>query len=528
MSGAKRNERPNPMLVPVIQKMPPLQKRGVPTKEQTAQPRGPRMPEDQLAYSFNNETEPVYIKNSDLLKLKWLEVKQIDSFEVDPTKKMSEILANPAQPIKKVVFSLLDENLYKCRTCVTVVPGGEKPPEICPQCNRATNFDVVTKSLMTPSKLWKLPIWEDIDIDMFEVYDTIISLLKRTIMFVEPIQYKLFALWIIATYKHPEWETIPYLHFRGLPASGKTRAMEMAHHLAYRSVLISGITFNAIVRANHEHQCTLCIDEIDTKLDERGETGRMYVDFLKSGYKKGALYVVCDLNDQHKIIYYNNYGFKILTGEKGIYNEALFSRTITFEMEQDYPEVMVISDVALECEQIKTKLMNYRFKTCTASQLGPEIKLRARYREIFDCLIRTAQHIGQTYDDLIAYAKFFEEEEITDLQGTDKWDVLNILYEASCQGTLDAREGIKISEIIERLEWDDKEGKRKNTQKLGYILKDFGLKTKRKKDGAWFSFVEPKNSRKMNYLFKRYRIGQFETKPVAIGSIFQKRIGDDQ
>jgi len=72
-----------------------------------------------------------------------------------------------------------------------------------------------------------------------------------------------------------------YLHFKGLPASGKTRAMEMAKQLAYRAVMVSGITFTAIVRINHIYNASLLIDEIDTKLDERTEVGRGYVDFLK-------------------------------------------------------------------------------------------------------------------------------------------------------------------------------------------------------------------------------------------------------
>jgi hypothetical protein len=137
--------------------------------------------------------------------------------------------------------------------------------------------------------------------------------------------------------------------------------------------------------------------------------------------------------------------------------------------------------------------------------MNQEIPLRARHREIFDCLIRTAQHIGQKYDDIIKYAKELEEATVTEMQGTVQWDVLNILYETSCQGTLDAREGMKTSEILEELEWD--EDARKNAQKLGYILKNLGLTTKRKKDGTWISFVDQKNDRKLKYLFKRYKIG---------------------
>lgn len=455
-------------------------------------------------YSFDGVKEPVFIKNSDLLKEKWLVVTQKDEFSGE-TRPIVEILADPLPPMKKICFELLDTCLYKCKKCCATVQGGEKPPEVCPQCDRPSDFSVITESMDVPKNIWNVPIWEDVDLDMFETYDRLVSLLKSTIRFVNPIEYKLFALWIVATYKHPLWETIPYLHFRGLPASGKTRAMEVANRLAYRCVLVSGITFKAVVRINHNYNVSLCIDEVDTKLDDRTEGGREYIDFLKSGYKKGSLYISSDLNDQKKILYYNNYGPKVLSGEKGIRSEALLSRTIIFDMEQDYPEVFNLSEIECELSQLRTRLMNWRFKTRTPEQIGIEIDLRARFREIFDCLIRTGQAIGQPIDDIIAYAKSMEQQAISDMQGTIGWDVLTSIFELSCKGSLDAVETIKFSDIMDRLGWND-EDKRKNAQKLGYILKDFGIKSKKKKDGTYISLVDPATDRKLNYLFKRYKV----------------------
>lgn len=443
-------------------------------------------------YSFNNEEEPVFVKNSDVLKEKWLKIRKVSS-------------SNQEGAISKLIFSLQDPDMFLCSDCQGTFISKEKKPDTCPKCKKETSITRLTEDFDNPKNLWNVPIWEDIEVDMFEVYDRLMKILQQTIKFVEPIQYKILALWIIATYKHPLWETIPYLHFKGLPASGKTRAMEVAKLIGYRTVFVSGITFQAIVRINHFYNATLLIDEVDTKLDERTEIGRQYVDFLKSGYKKGALYVACDLNDQKKILYYNNYGPKILTGEKGIYNEALMSRSITFEMEQDYPEIFFLSQVADECKWIQTQLINYRFKTCTPEALTSEIPLKARHREIFDCLIRTAQHIGQKIDDLIEYAKKQEEATAEALQGTVEFDVLRSIFERSCQGTLDAPEGIKLHDIMEDLQWND-EDKRKNSQKLGYIIKNLGLSTKHRKDGKWISTTDEKNDHKLKYLFKRYKI----------------------
>ena len=452
--------------------------------------------------SFEDAMEPIFIKNSETLQERWLKILQKNEYYED--RKMEDVLKKPGDPIKRLELTVLETSQYKCKKCHNTIKGFPKMT-LCTSCDRDSDFTMITEDMDVQKNLWKIPIWEDLEIDMFEVYDDLTKLLKQTIKFQEEIQYKIFALWIIATYKHPLWETIPYLHFKGLPASGKTRAMEMAKLLAYRAVLVSGITFTAIVRINHNYNVSLCIDEIDTKLDERTEGGREYTDFLKSGYKKGSMYIASDLNDQKRVVYYNNYGPKILTGEKGIYNEALLSRTITFDMEQDYPEISSLSSIERECNDLKTKLLNYRYKTNTPDILGEEIPLRARYREIFDCLIRTAQHIGQKTDDLIKFAKDMEESVINDMQGTVQWDVLHVLYESSCQGTLDAAEGIKVGTILEKLDLGDEP--KKNAQRLGYILKNFGLSTKKKRDGTWLSFVDKKNDHKLKYLFKRYKIG---------------------
>lgn len=443
--------------------------------------------EDLTTYSFNDVSEPVYFKNSDLLKEKWLNV-QIKSDGEE----------------KELEFTLLEPNVWRCKRCGFNVNSKEKP-KFCPECNKKVDFEQLTDSFDNPKNLWCVPIWEDIEVDMFEVYDDIMKILKKTIKFVEEIHYKLFALWIIATYKHPTWETIPYFNFKGLPASGKTRAMEVAKLLAYRAVLVSAITFTAVVRINHHFNATLLIDEIDTKVDQRTELGRMYTDFLKSGYKKGSLYVSSDLNDQSKVLYYKNYGPKILTGEKGINNEALLSRTLVFDMHQDVPDVFDLCEVEKDCEKIRTKLINYRYKTDNPKHLQYEVPLKARYREIFDCLIRTAEHIGQKSDDLLEYAKKQEQRIVDEMQGTVEYDVLVSIFNRSCQGTLDAVEGIKTSEILEDLGWLE-ENKRKNSIKLGYILKNLGLRTKRRKDGMWLFTSEADNERQLRYLLRRYRV----------------------
>ena len=65
----------------------------------------------------------------------------------------------------------------------------------------------------------------------------------------------------------------------------------------------------------------------------------------------------------------------------------------------------------------------------------------------------------------------------------------------------DAPEDIKIFDICEGLGWEDK----KDKQKLGYILKNMGLKTKHKSIGKVISLGR-ENGKRLGYLYRRYKL----------------------
>jgi hypothetical protein len=254
-----------------------------------------------------------------------------------------------------------------------------------------------------------------------------------------------------------------------------------------------------------EYNAGLLIDEIDNKIDRRTENGRNYIDFLKPSYKRGQKYYTADLNNQRGIMEYRNFGFKAFAGEKGGGDQAIFSRSIDYQMEQDYPEIPNIKYQQEEIDRIQTILFNYRYKTTEPPHLGIEFELRGRAREIFECIIATAMHIGIEYEEFIEYAKAIEQEKIEDFRNSFEWEVLTAIknYE-NAETLLDAPEIMKYEDIAQLLglEYDKKSG-----QKIGYILtKKFFLKTKRRKEGMSLLLNHPKNSKKLKYLYRRYNV----------------------
>lgn len=452
---------------------------------------------------------------------KWLFVSTQEISSALPNKNAKDSIEDSLPPETKFIFETKEEGMWKCRKCGAILISKPKQPLECFEeqggCGRATtSFDPVTTIIN--QDLWKLPKWEDIpreDLSMIEVFDDLIDLIKRCIVFPEEMHYKIFTLWIISSWKVECWEAIAFLIFRGLISSGKTRALDLIRELGYRMMHASGVTFPAMVRASHYHGAGVLIDEIDNKIDKRTEGGRAMIDFLKPSYRKGSKYHVADKEDQTKIISYDNYGFKAFAGEKGGYDDAMFSRAIDFQMEQDYPDVTNLRYVQDELDTLQTKLLNYRFKFGDPSDLGETFQLKGRTREIFEPIIATCIHIGVEHDDILAYATALEAEKAEDIRSTDEWVIINAINNYSNSSNknqtlseIDAPEYMPFSEICSAIGWDgESDNLRKKRQKLGYIFKKkLMLRTKRMTEGTVVLLNDPKNIRKLKSLYRRYKI----------------------
>lgn len=434
---------------------------------------------------------------------KWLHIVKKEEQPFDENKKIEDVLKNP-EPFEIITtFETKEPNIWYCKKCGGMFRSDETPTE-CQQCNRSSNFKRITEDI--DPNLWKLPIWEDIpteNLDVINTYVDILNLSKRCVIFPEEIHYKIISLWIISTWKQDCWNTVPFLIFRGLVESGKTRALEFIKELGYRTIHASGITQKAMFRFGDVHNANILIDEIDNKIDHRTESGREMIDYLKPSYKKGSYYYAADKENPKKVHKYKNYGFKAFAGEKGGFDQAIFSRSIDFQMEQDYPEITELYTIENELNRIRTILLNYRYKTNNPPELPHDFPLRGRNREIYGCLVRTAIHIGESYDDIIEFVKSTQIEKQEELENSDEFQVLKVIHDYECQPTLDdAPNAISYSEIADALGWEDKQ-----RQKIGYIFKKkLILKTKRRNSGSVVLLGDQKNARKLKSLYRRFKL----------------------
>lgn len=453
---------------------------------------------------------------------KWLKIKQITKA---PEGKHNIRLAaqGELEPETETVFEIVDPNQWRCKKCKNIMQSKNEPTECLKDlggCDRKTTFERVTDDINI--KRWKLPRWKDIprdDISMPLVYQDLVSIVKRCIIFPEDIHYDIFALWTIASYKRESFDSIGFLMFLGLWESGKTRGFDLLRELGYQMIHTTGVTFPCMCRYTDKYQAGILIDEIDNKLHKGTEDGRRYMDFLKPSYRRGSVYATADLQNQDETREYSNYGFKAFAGEKGGGDIAFLSRCHTFKMEQAYPEIPELKYIQEELDEMQNVLLNYRYKFNDPEPLPLDFPLKGRAREIFSFLIQTAKHIGIEHDHIVQYITEMKQDRIDDMQQTDDYMVLKAIkqiQEITADSNLttldlgeisDSPEHASYSDIAQECGWDpETEEGRKKRQRIGYILKKFGLRARRHGIGNVLLLNHKKNVQRLKNLYKRYFI----------------------
>lgn len=413
-------------------------------------------------------------------------------------------------PLEEIpVFELKPHGLWQCQKCTCLILSIPDKPMVCSTeqggCDRQSAFTPYTK-VINPD-FWKIPYWQDIP-DTTGIYDTFYNTIKKCIVFVEDIQYKIFTLDIISSYFMDQWETIGYPAFIGLIESGKSRALDLIAETGWRMINAgSGVSFPAMVRGTHLYNAGILIDEAHDKLTNKTETGQQMIDFLKPGYRRGSHYIIADKENPEKIISYNNFGFKAFAGEKE-FDRAMMSRCKVNQMEQDYPEIQNLKDIRNKLNIIQTTLLNLKYKRKKEiPQIPVDIGINGRNLEIFEHTIRTAMFLGLDYQDVVEYAKLRKEEEIESFKDTLEWEVLKTIRgEEENEKLPDAPSKMSYNDLLNKLQWKEIEGQQHPAQKLGYIFsKKLQLQTKRD-HGVTYLILNDKNNRRLKYLYRRYRV----------------------
>lgn len=444
----------------------------------------------------------------------WLVIKKRKIIPLIQGRSLEKQLKDPLDPELVTEFEIKPPGLWKCRRCHAIIESNPEEPTECYKerggCGRQSTFEYVTKKI-NPDR-WKLTHWTSLeDVSMIDVFDDLVKLLKQVIIFPDEIYYRMYALWIISQYKWESWSSVGFWIFRGMPNSGKTRALELIKELGYRAIQTSNTTFVAMCRLTHYNNATVLVDEADTNLNPNTDEGKEFLRFVRSSYRRGSVYTTADKEDQEEVFSYRNFGFKAFAAEKA-FNVALLTRCIVVNMEKDLPEHTELRYVQNQLDDLQNKLMNYRYTFNDAPDLGEDFCLKGRNREIFEAIIATGMHIGIDISDIIDFAQQRDKEEEEALEESEEHEILVAIKEMSEIGTLlDAPETMAISDIFNHMGWDiiyekDPKDAKNAKMRIGYFFKNNGLKTKRLTKGKALIFNDERNQKKLKYLWKRYKV----------------------
>ena len=222
---------------------------------------------------------------------------------------------------------------------------------------------------------------------------------------------KLFPHLVLFYWLYEKFPFIPYIHFVGRTATGKTTAMETVGSICYKPIDTTGsLTIASIFRLATTWRGTLLIDEFDNV----GDNSKEITSFLKSGVSNKLVFRT-EGEKTKKVTAYVVKSPKLFTSENPISDAGLQSRTIVVKMEKNKRRLPLykLNKYYEMGTSIRNKLLLWRLRNLNNIDLS-KIEYGFPELEIFDR--RVQQILTPIYyfsDDITKkeILKFAEEQE---------------------------------------------------------------------------------------------------------------------
>jgi hypothetical protein len=299
----------------------------------------------------------------------------------------------------------------------------------------------------------------------------------------KPINYEKFLPHLILFYwVYEKFPFVPYVHFVGGTATGKTTAMETFGSLCYKPVdSSSSLTIASMFRIATQWKGTLLIDEFE----KAGESSKEIILFLKAGVSNRLLYRT-EGEKKKVLVAYIIKSPKIFTSENPINDAGLQSRTMVIKMERNTKELPLyrLPEDYREAQEIRNKLLLWRLRNFNKIDLS-SIKFGFPELKVFD---RRVQQIltpiyyftdNSARKDLLEFAKEHQDDTIR-----SRRDALDgLIFELMLDIWNEGKE-VQVKQITSQVNEEQKGKGYKNEvteKKVGNIIrKVIGFETERR------------------------------------------------
>lgn len=213
------------------------------------------------------------------------------------------------------------------------------------------------------------------------VYAEIKQTIQGFVEFQKDAHYGLLAAWVIATYFARCFHAVPFLNILGKKQSGKSRLLELLHHLCFNAIKTKGVSLASLADSVDGVRGTFLQDQAESLSMEKY---RELLGILTDSYTIGGgkRRVVDFQNRERRIAEFETYGFKAFASTKDV-DTDLKDRCITIAMvraakEYPYPEAHLPLWGTLRDRLYRLALLKYREVKAIYQNTGRNAKQRVR------------------------------------------------------------------------------------------------------------------------------------------------------
>ena len=169
--------------------------------------------------------------------------------------------------------------------------------------------------------------WAECSVDISSVADQIFQIIDDHIACTDAVKVAT-TLWILMTWLVPASHILPIAWITAPEKRcGKSTLLTLISRMSKRSLPTSNITGSALFRSIEQYKPTLCIDEIDTFInDSEGIRG-----ILNAGYSRDNPYIIRCVGDDNEPVQFNVFGAKAISGI-GRIPDTLVDRSIPLSL----------------------------------------------------------------------------------------------------------------------------------------------------------------------------------------------------
>jgi hypothetical protein len=168
-----------------------------------------------------------------------------------------------------------------------------------------------------------------------ELLDDVTGILRRYVVFPQPEQAEVIALWAVHTWVIEAFDFTPYLHvFSAERRSGKSRTLDVLALLVKTPWRTAGVSLAALFRKIDKNKPTLLYDEIDTVFsNSKSDDTKDIQGFLNAGYERGLTFARCvGQNANLDVQDYESFCPKALSGIGKVLPDTTADRCIPIEL----------------------------------------------------------------------------------------------------------------------------------------------------------------------------------------------------